>query len=129
MTLVRILSVALGGAAGAVLRYSVSHFLAQLVRSPFPAGTFVVNILGCLVIGFLMAGPSHMVSHPETQAFLVAGLLGAFTTFSTFSLETVILLQRGSFVAGVLNIGASLVVGLAAVIAGGALARLAARVF
>lgn len=127
MTFLGIIAVATGGAAGALLRYAISHAIAMSARLTFPLGTFVVNAAGCLVIGFLMAGPMRLVRHPQLELLLITGLLGALTTFSTFSLETVILFQRGSYGAAALNVGLSVVVAIGAVLAGGALARLLAR--
>ena len=109
MTLFSILSAAAGGAIGAVLRYAISHAVAVSARTPFPLGTFVVNAVGCFVLGFLMAGPTRLVRHPQLEVMLVTGLLGALTTFSTFSLETIILIQRGSYTAAALNIVLSVV--------------------
>jgi CrcB protein len=76
-----------------------------------------------------MAGPTRLVQHPRIELLLVTGLLGAFTTFSTFSLETVILFQRGDFAAATLNVVLSLAVGLGAVVCGGMVARALARIF
>jgi fluoride exporter len=127
MTLLRLLSVAAGGAVGAVARYVVSHAVAVATRSPFPWGTFVVNAAGAFLIGVLMVGSTRLVHHPETQALLVTGFLGALTTFSTFSLETVILIEREVYWQAAANVVLSLVVGIGFVLAGGAVARLVAR--
>ena len=129
MTFLSIVVVACGGAIGAVLRYTVSHWIASSGKMAFPLGTFVVNAAGCLVIGFLMAGPTRLVQHPRVELLLVTGLLGALTTFSTFSLETVILFQRGDYPAAVLNVLLSIVVALGAVVCGGMLARMLARIY
>ena len=129
MTLISIAVVAGGGAIGAVLRYSISYWIAASGRVAFPLGTFVVNAAGCLVIGFLMAGPTKLVQHPRIELLLVTGLLGALTTFSTFSLETVILFQRGDYTVAVLNVLLSIAVAVGAVVCGGILARALARIF
>jgi CrcB protein len=128
MTLISICVVAAGGAIGAVARYGVSHLIAVWSRTSFPLGTFLVNAIGCLVMGFLMAGATRIVQHPRVELLLVTGLLGAFTTFSTFSLETVILFQRGSYGAAVANVVLSIAIGLAALVCGGLLARVLARI-
>lgn len=96
--------------------------------SSFPLGTLVVNVIGCLLIGVLMEGTSRLAHRPDLQAMLVTGFLGAMTTFSTFSLETVILLQKESWVPAVGNIGLNLVLGVVAVLAGGVLARQLAKI-
>jgi CrcB protein len=128
VTALRILAVAAGGAVGAVARYTVSSSLAASLRSGFPWGTFFVNAAGCLVIGILMSGATRLVHHPNLQALLVTGFLGSLTTFSTFSLETILLIEARSYWAAAGNVVLSLVVGLAAVLAGGAIARAIARV-
>ena len=128
MTVLRLLSVAAGGAVGAVTRYAVSHAVAVVTRSPFPWGTLVVNAAGSFLIGVLMVGSTRLVHHPEAQALLVAGFVGALTTFSTFSLETVILIEREVYWQAAANVVLSLVVGISFVLAGGALARGIARV-
>jgi len=127
MTFLRILSVAAGGAVGAVARYVVSHAIAVAMRSPFPWGTFVVNAIGAFLIGVFMVGSTRLVHHPEAQALLVTGFLGALTTFSTFSLETVILIEREVYWQAAANVLLSLAVGILFVLAGGVLARFIAR--
>ena len=127
MTFLRILSVAAGGAVGAVARYVVSHAIAVATRSPFPWGTFVVNAIGAFLIGVFMVGSTRLVHHPEAQALLVTGFLGALTTFSTFSLETVILIEREVYWQAAANVLLSLAVGILFVLAGGVLARFIAR--
>ena len=127
MTVLRLLSVAAGGALGAVTRYVVSHAVAVATRSPFPWGTFAVNAAGCFLIGVLMVGSTRLVHHPDAQALLVTGFLGALTTFSTFSLETVILIEREVYWQAAANVALSLAVGIVFVLAGGAIARSAAR--
>ncbi|AMN45863.1 chromosome condensation protein CrcB [Steroidobacter denitrificans] len=88
--------VALGGAAGAVGRYKLSGWvLHHSVSWKFPLGTFCVNVLGCLIAGIL-AGmiAKHDLFSPDTRLLLFTGLLGGFTTFSAFGLETLYLLKR-----------------------------------
>jgi CrcB protein len=116
----RILLIGLGGFAGSVLRYLVSGYAQQVSRSAeFPYGTLVVNVLGCLVIGFLSElAEGRGVLTPEARAFLVVGFLGGFTTFSTFGNETINLLRDGESLRGLLNVAAHLLLGLAAVYGG-----------
>jgi CrcB protein len=100
----RILAIAAGGACGALLRAAVSGWIQQSrlgahrLGSPvFPWGTFLVNLSGCLAIGLLVGFLERRFSlSPELQAFLLLGLLGGYTTFSTFALEAVQLLESGS---------------------------------
>ena len=87
-----------------------------------------MNAAGCFLIGVLMVGSTRLVHHPEMQALLVTGFLGALTTFSTFSLETVILVERGVYWQAAGNVLLSIAVGAIAVLAGGALARFVARI-
>ena len=111
-----ILVVALGGAFGSVARLKLSGFvLHRTVEWRFPLGTFLVNVIGCLVIGFLagLAAKEDLFS-PETRLFLFTGVVGGFTTFSAFGLETFYLMRRGELlVAGTYVLG-SVLVGLIA---------------
>ena len=101
--------VGLGGAAGSMLRYLVAVQVVLWFGTHFPWGTLAVNVVGSAAIGVLGALPLPQ----EARLFLITGLLGGFTTFSAFSLETELLLQRSPLLA-VLYVGASLVLGLAA---------------
>lgn len=100
-----ILAIAMGGALGAVLRYLVSTGTYGWLGRGFPYGTLVVNVLGSLAIGLLSElFLQRMLVSPETRAALLVGLLGAFTTFSTFSLETINLLEQGSVLKAASNV-------------------------
>ena len=120
-----ILLVGIGGFIGAVLRYSVSGWVQQWTGSVrFPYGTLAVNVLGSLVIGILLElVDGHGLFGPEARAVLLVGLVGAFTTFSTFCGETLNLLRGGENVAAVLNLVVQVVLGLAAVWGGRALVQ------
>ena len=98
-----VLSVALGGSIGAVLRYLISLYVIKALGSAFPYGTLSVNVLGSFIIGFLFLYFEQTIS-PNLKAMLMTGLLGALTTFSTFSLETLLLIQEGLFTKAFLNI-------------------------
>ncbi|MGI0132983.1 MAG: fluoride efflux transporter FluC [Thermoplasmata archaeon] len=94
--------VALGGALGAVLRFGITGIANT---GPFPWGTFVVNVVGCFAAGFLVAVALHPgETTVGTRAFVLTGVLGGFTTLSTFSLETIQLLAGGRWVAGLANL-------------------------
>lgn len=111
-----ILLVALGGAVGSVARFKLSGWvLHQTPNWRFPAGTFAVNVIGCLIAG-LLAGLAvkQDVFTPEARVFLFTGLLGGFTTFSAFGLETLLLLKRGEAGVAVANIVLSIAIGLSA---------------
>jgi len=84
----------------------------------FPWGTLAVNILGCLALGVVMRWLQVSAAHPALRPSLTIGLLGAFTTFSTFSYEAVALLQDGQWARAGLYVGGSVLVGLIAVVAG-----------
>ncbi len=120
-----IMVIGLGGFLGAVARYAVSGWVYRAWGSHFPYGTLAVNLLGCLGLGAVLALTEErfMVS-PEWRGFLAIGVFGAFTTFSTFSYETLILLREGSFAAALLNIGISVLAGLLAVYLGALVAKL-----
>lgn len=119
--------IALGGAGGALLRYAVSGWTHRFVDSTFPWGTLVVNLSGCFCIGFLWALAERARLAPGVALFLFTGTLGAYTTFSTYGLESINLLRDGAVGAALLNILASNVAGLVAVYAGFLCARLLTR--
>ena len=101
----QILAVALGGAVGALARYGVSNAVAAAFGPRFPLGTLVVNVAGSFVMGWLFAlFAERMQVPPEMRLLVMTGLLGAFTTFSTFSVETLALLQAGRLIAGAANV-------------------------
>lgn len=113
-----------GGFLGALLRYGLSGLVQRAIPlTTFPLGTLAVNLLGCLLIG-LLAGlaESRQLFRPEVRTFALIGLLGGFTTFSTFGFETFALLRSEEFLRAVINVGLHVVLGLALVWAGYALA-------
>jgi len=112
---INLVLVALGGALGAVSRYLMSTWVTNKLGSIFPWGTFAVNILGsfCLGLIFILSLDKSMIN-PQLKMFISIGFLGAFTTFSTFSVETVNIIKGGDFSGAFLNIGASIIIGLGA---------------
>ena len=106
-----------GGLVGATLRYLVATWVQNAVGSGgFPYGTLAVNAAGCLVIG-LVAGyaEARQPLSSEAQAFLVVGVLGGFTTFSAFGIDTIRLIRDGAYLAGSANVVLQVAAGLAAV--------------
>jgi CrcB protein len=95
----------LGGGVGTVFRYWLSGSVYRFLSPTFPYGTLVVNVTGCFLIGVLMAlFEERFAVQPLLRIFLTIGILGGFTTFSTFSYETIALLREGSLLAGLGNI-------------------------
>ena len=111
-----VLLVALGGALGSVARYQLSGLVMQQAAGwRFPLGTFAVNVLGCLAAGVLAGlAEKHAVFSNDARMFLFAGLLGGFTTFSAFGLETMHLLKRGDVAVAAANVVLSVTAGLLA---------------
>lgn len=99
-----LLLVALGGSIGAVFRYLISIFMIQVFGSSFPFGTLLVNVLGSFLMGVIYALGQMSHLSPELKALIGIGLLGALTTFSTFSNETLLLLQEGDWLKATLNV-------------------------
>lgn len=99
-----------GGGIGAIARYWLSGFVYQKIGSDFPSGTLLVNILGCLLIGIMMSVlEERFVVYPSLRIFLTMGILGGFTTFSSFSFETVALLRDGELFYATANVVLSVV--------------------
>ena len=110
------LLVALGGAVGSVARYQLSGYVLHHTTDwRFPAGTFAVNVIGCLVAGVLAGlAEKHDMLSAEARLLLFTGLLGGFTTFSAFGLETMHLIKRGDLAVATANVVLSVVAGLVA---------------
>lgn len=116
-SLLSVFYVALGGALGSVSRYLLGTWTQSLSKSiDFPYGTLTVNLIGCFVIGFLsQLAEVRGAFTPEARAFVFIGILGGFTTFSSFGNDTLNLLRDGETVNALANIGANVIVGLALV--------------
>lgn len=114
-----ILAVAAGGTVGAVARYLVYVAAGRLLGPDFPFGTLIVNILGSFAMGALVESIALTWSvRPETQLFLMVGVLGAFTTFSAFSLDVAVLYERGRVLLPAVYIASSVTLSIAALFAG-----------
>jgi len=118
------LAVAIGGALGSMARFGVGNWIAAWLGSRFPYGTLLVNLLGCLLMGLLVVLiDERWALPPQWRAFALVGLLGGFTTFSSFSLEAYTLLRTQQWLAALLYVAGSLLLGLLALAVGIALAR------
>jgi CrcB protein len=110
-----VLAVAAGGAVGSVLRFWMSTGVHALVGRSFPYGTLAVNVLGCLLMGFLFVLFLERLSDDAVlRAGILIGVLGGFTTFSSFSIETFNLMEQGAHLKAAINMVASLVLCVAA---------------
>jgi CrcB protein len=114
----------LGGAIGAPTRYVIDGYVQSRVGGVFPWGTFVINVTGSFVLGVITGAVLYHGMANVTKVALGTGFCGAYTTFSTFSYETVRLIEEGSMVEAGLNVAASVVLGLAAAALGLALMAL-----
>jgi CrcB protein len=111
----RVILVGVAGFFGAISRYWLSGLISRLTGGAFPWGTFVINISGCFVIGFLTVLLTNKVlPHPAMRTAILVGFIGAYTTFSTFSYETLQLARGGAVLLAAVNVAASVVVGLGA---------------
>jgi CrcB protein len=118
--------VALGSALGGMARYGCAGLAARWFGASFPWGTLIINVSGSLLIGFLataLAPDGRLLAAPDTRAFLMIGILGGFTTFSSFSLETLNLARDGEWLWAGANIASSIVLCLIAVWLGHIAAR------
>ncbi|HEX3981903.1 MAG TPA: fluoride efflux transporter CrcB [Acidimicrobiales bacterium] len=119
-----VLGVAVAGACGAVLRYLVDHVVQRRFDAGFPLGILVVNLSGSLVLGFLTGSAVHHGVSPTWLTVAGTGLIGAYTTFSTFTFDSVLLAEDRRWGAAALNVGISLGLGLGAAALGLALGSL-----
>jgi CrcB protein len=115
--LINILLVGFGGFIGSVLRYLASGFVQQSTKSiDFPFGTLAVNVIGCFIIGFLaQLAEGRGVFTSESRTFIFVGILGGFTTFSSFGNETLNLARDSQMMNALANVGANVIIGLFAV--------------
>lgn len=113
-----------GGFVGAAARYWLGGIVHRQLGAAFPYGTLLVNVSGCFVIGALGAvSEERLVFSPGARVFWMIGVLGGYTTFSSFGYETMALLREGSSAFALANVAAQVALGLAAVWCGAALAR------
>jgi len=116
--MIQIFYILLGGALGALSRFWVSIGMHKYLGMGFPWGTLVVNAIGSFAIGFLWGIWERTGLSPELKAFLFVGILGGFTTFSSFSLETLNLFKAGDYKLALLNVLANNLVSISLVVGG-----------
>jgi fluoride exporter len=116
---VTLLLVAIGGALGSVARFLFSTAVLRATGTLFPLGTFAVNVAGCFVFGLIAGAAEQRVQLlPEVRMFLLVGVLGGFTTFSSYAFESFGLIRDGQFAAAAVNVGGQVVAGLLGMWAG-----------
>jgi len=122
--MIKIIFIAIGGAIGTLARYFVSGIDYKLSGGVFPVSTFIINSAGSLIIGFLWGLFERFTVSPTARMFIFIGILGGFTTFSTFALESFNLFRDGEFKIALANILATNILGIVFVFVGFAVSRL-----
>jgi CrcB protein len=123
--LIKVLAIGAGGFLGAISRFLLSTWAAQVSTWAFPVGTLLVNVLGCFLMGFISAVVEARAElDPHLRDFLTVGILGSLTTFSTFGAETIALVEAGGTRPAVANVTMNVAVGLIGVLAGRAVGKL-----
>jgi CrcB protein len=115
--------VGIGGFAGSIVRYAIGTWIGGRVSTAFPVGTFVINVSGSFLLGLVMGLGETRLLPPPVRPLVAIGFVGGYTTFSTFTYETVRLLEQGSLLAAGVNAVASVLLGLAAALLGLAVGR------
>ncbi len=121
--MLKYLIVGVGGFVGAIARYMIGTYIGSRFGIRFPYGTFVINISGCFLVGFIVTLLARTTASQYWRYLIPIGFIGAYTTFSTFEYETLRAVQDGQITAGLLNVVFSVVVGFAAVWVGAAIGR------
>ena len=121
--LTTLLQVALGGAIGASARYLTSVGAMRLIGPGFPWGTLAVNVIGSFLMGVLVVALAHKDGGTRLAPFLMTGILGGFTTFSAFSLDALVIYERGALALAGIYVAASVLLSLGAIVLGMYLTR------
>ncbi len=121
--MIKLIYIAIGGAIGALLRHFVSGIPNKFTSGIFPWGTMIVNLFGAFIIGFLWGFSERIIISSNIRSFIFIGVIGAFTTFSTYTLESFNLIRDGEIKLGLANIFVSNVLGLVFVFLGFILSR------
>lgn len=115
---------AIAGAAGTLARYALAGLIQRLCGTSFPWGTLAINVIGCLLFGFVWSiADERMLISPQARIVILTGFMGAFTTFSTYAFETVQMLSDAEWLRAIGNVALENIVGIAAVFAGFAVGR------
>lgn len=124
VSLQNIVLLSLGAIAGAVLRYTLAQYVARLIPSTLPYGTFLINFSACLILGFFLVWTGErVIADPRWRIFLAVGFCGSYSTYSSFAFETFALIEKGQWLAATLNVAATNVLCFGAVVIGAAIAR------
>ena len=121
---VKVMVLSLGGALGVNVRYWMGAWISRWASPQFPWPTFTINVSGSFAIGFLAVLLARWLPHPNIRLLVIVGFLGGYTTFSSYSYETLTLAERGELALAFVYVTSSVILGLAAVGSGAALARM-----
>jgi len=121
----QVLIVGVGGFLGTATRYIITNCISKLSNNGFPFGTFLVNISGCFLLGFFISLTAKKITvGPNIKLLFTVGFMGAYTTFSTFSYDTSVLIKSGDFLLATINATASVLIGIISLLGGMAIGQI-----